>query len=100
MNVLYAFGNTKTSPMSLGYYKVVSKYRGQTEVDFTKPNLFIKNECMGLQSYPPSCDQTQMKCDYRFKWLRNGDNIEIELETTIQTGLWTGVGFSNDGSMV
>jgi len=101
MILLWALGSDFESPLSLGYHKLSSKNRGFAIIDSSRPNLPGKNSCTGLQLYPPNCNsQNDQDCDYKIKWIRNGDNLEFELTAKIKPGSWTGIGMSKNGLMV
>ncbi|VDL70601.1 unnamed protein product [Nippostrongylus brasiliensis] len=54
--------------------------------------------CYGDFRYPPGCSD----CDYKLSWnyVDESDEVEFSLETKLMQNSWTGVGFSNEGSMV
>uniref|UniRef100_A0A1I7VHX5 DOMON domain-containing protein n=1 Tax=Loa loa TaxID=7209 RepID=A0A1I7VHX5_LOALO len=56
-----------------------------------------KNECFGNYAYPANC--TNEKCIYTVTWWSDGKKISFSLTAIISTYHWTGIGFSNDGSM-
>ena len=84
--------------------------RGYTQINFfdeDKPRISIdsphelENECHGHWKMPRDCSQEKHNCEYFISWqtVGRGDEVRFHIETT-NVNTYTGIGFSEDRSMV
>lgn len=64
---------------------------------FIETSTIEMEHCYGYYNYPDNC---QSDCSYQVDWRSDGINVMFRLHAILYPEMWTGIGFSNDGTMI